>query len=127
MTPARSFARLWLLFTLLTLAYAACDLALNPWLRFEVGFSMKPDFTRLPELMHWGGRLYMNGAWWLLICNAVLLGGMGALGALTLWAVYRTLCSTISPGSMASPRSQTSPGPKGPETERPSVRISHIA
>ena len=115
MTPARSFARLWLLFTLLTLAYAACDLALNPWLRFEVGFSMKPDFTRLPELMHWGGRLYMNGAWWLLVCNAVLLGGMGALLALTLWAVYRGL------------RAATSPGPKGPETERPSVRISQSA
>jgi len=118
-TPARSFARLWLLFTLLTLAYAACDLALNPWLRFEVGFSMKPDFTRLPELMHWGGRLYMNGAWWLLVCNAVLLGGMGALLALTLWAVYRTLSSTRG--------ATTSPGPKGPETERPSVRISQSA
>ena len=87
MTSARSFARLWLLFTLLTLAYAACDLALNPWLRFEGGFSMRPDLTRLPDLLHWGGRLYINGAWWLLLCNAVLLGGMGALVALALWAL----------------------------------------
>lgn len=83
--------RLWLLFTLLTLAYAACDLALNPWLKMEVGFSMQPDLARLPELLHWGGRLFYNGAWWLLICNAVLLGGMAALIASALWAAYRAL------------------------------------
>ncbi|HEY6725327.1 MAG TPA: hypothetical protein VI197_14930 [Polyangiaceae bacterium] len=70
---------------------------------------MKPDFTRLPDLMHWGGRLYINGAWWLLVCNAVLLGGMGALVALAVWAVYRSL----------RPRSSAS--------ERPSVRISQSA
>lgn len=91
MTPARSFARLWLLFTLLTLAYAACDLALNPWIRLEVGFSMKPDLTRLPDLMHWGGRLYYNGAWWLLVCNAVALSGIAALLGCALRNLYRAL------------------------------------
>ena len=94
MTPARIFARLWLLFTLLTLAYAACDLALNPWLRLEPGFSMKPDLTRVPDLMHWGGRLYINGAWWLLVCNAVLLGGMAALLASALSSAYRIVRPT---------------------------------
>jgi len=108
-TPARSFARLWLLFTLLTLAYAVGDLALNPWLRFEGGFSMKPDFSRLPDLMHWGGRLYINGAWYLLVCNAVFIGGMVALAALTVLAVYRVV------------RRRT------PEVERPSVRVSQSA
>ncbi len=89
MTSARFFARLWLLFTLLTIAYAACDLALNPWLRLEVGFSMKPDLARLPDLVHWGGRLYNNGAWWLLLCNAVALGGMAALLGTVVKSVYR--------------------------------------
>ena len=91
MTPARSFARLWLLFTLLTLAYAAFDLAFNPWIRLEVGFSMKPDLTRLPDLMHWGGRLFYNGAWWLLVCNAVALSGIAALVASAVWNLYRAL------------------------------------
>ena len=109
MTPARSFARLWLLFTLLTLAYAACDLALNPWLQFEGGFSMKPDLTRLPDLLHWGGRLYINGAWYLLVCNAVFIGGMAALVALTVLAVYRAV------------------RPRNPEGARPSVRVSQSA
>ena len=106
MTPARFFARLWLLFSLLTLAYAACDFALNPWLRLEAGFSMRPDLARLPDLLHWGGRLYYNGAWWLLICNAVLLGGMGALVASALRALYRTI------------------RPLSPPSEPPSTRIS---
>lgn len=114
MTPARSFARLWLLFTLLTLAYAACDHALNPWLQFEGGFSMKPDFTRLPDLLHWGGRLYINGAWYLLACNAVFIGGMAALVALTVLAVYRAV---LFRGVR----------PRNPEGERPSVRISQSA
>ncbi len=91
MTSARFFARLWLSLSLLTLAYAACDFALNPWLRLEVGFSMKPDLARLPDLLHWGGRLYYNGAWWLLICNAVVLGGMGALVASSVRALYRAI------------------------------------
>lgn len=97
MTPARFFARLWLVFTLLTLAYAACDFALNPWLRLEVGFSMKPDLTRLPDLMHWGGRLYYNGAWWLLFCNAVLIGGMAALAGSALRALYRAIRPVEAP------------------------------
>ena len=109
MTPARSFARLWLLFTLLTLAYAACDLAFNPWLRLEVGFSMKPDFTRLPELLHWGGRLYINGAWWLLVCNAVFLGGLAALVAIAVRSIYRAV------------------RPLSPSSERPSMRASQGA
>lgn len=91
MTPARYFARLWLLFALLTLAYAACDLALNPWICHEVGFSMKPDLSRLPELMHWGGRLFYNGAWWLLVCNAIALSGIAALIVSALSNAYRGL------------------------------------
>lgn len=101
MTPARTFVRLWVLFSLLTLGYAACDFALNPWLQYEVGFSMQPDFSRIPELLHWGGRLYYNGAWYLLVCNALVLGGMGAVLAAGILAVYRRFQTAADPGPAA--------------------------
>lgn len=101
MTPARTFVRLWVLFSLLTLAYAACDFALNPWLSHEVGFSMQPDLSRLPELLHWGGRLYYNGAWYLLVCNALVLGGMGAVLAAGGLALYRRFQPAANPRQTA--------------------------
>ena len=101
MTPARTFVRLWVLFSLLTLAYAACDFALNPWLEHEVGFSMQPDFSRIPELLHWGGRLYYNGAWYLLVCNALALGGIGSLIAAGGVAAYRRWWAATDSGQAA--------------------------
>jgi hypothetical protein len=79
------------LFSLLTLVYAACDFEFNPTLRYEAGFSMRPDLSRIPELFHWGGRLYCNGAWTLLVSNALVLGGMGALIASGAISLYRRL------------------------------------
>ncbi|MGC4090282.1 MAG: hypothetical protein QM756_20870 [Polyangiaceae bacterium] len=87
MDSARSFVRLWLVLTLAVLLYAWLDLRYTPRLHVETRFSMRPDWEQLPDLMHWGGRLLNHRALSLLIGNAVVLGGMGALlgrGALRL-------------------------------------------
>ena len=76
---ARGFVRLWFLLALLILAYAWLDLRLNPRLYFETEFSMRPNLSQLPDLMHWGGRLLNHGAVSLLIGNALVLAGLGAL------------------------------------------------
>ncbi len=76
---ARSFVRLWLLLTLLVLAYAWFDLRLTPRLSAETQFSMRPDWSQLADLMHWGGRLLNHRALSLLVGNALMLGGLGAL------------------------------------------------
>jgi hypothetical protein len=75
------------LITLLILGYAWVDLELHPALLAEEQISMKPDWSQLPDLMHWGGRLLRHGAAPLLLGNAVVLGGMAALvgRALTRW------------------------------------------
>jgi hypothetical protein len=78
MSSVRSLIRLWIGFTLLIFGYAACDRMLNPWLRFEQSFSLEPDISRLPDLMHWGGRL-MHQHWMLFVCNAIVVGGLAAL------------------------------------------------
>jgi len=75
----RAFLRIWLICTALVLAYAYLDVRLNPWLTTETHFSMEPDLSRLPELLHWGGRLLSHRALGLLIGNAVVLGGLAAL------------------------------------------------
>lgn len=76
---ARGFVRLWLCLAVLILGYAWLDLRLNPRLLFETQFSMRPDLSQLPDLMHWGGRLLNHGAVSLLVGNAVVLAGMAAL------------------------------------------------
>jgi hypothetical protein len=76
---ARSFVRLWLVLTAGILFYAWLDLKLNPRLLMETQFSMRPDLDQLPDLMHWGGRLLNHRALSLLVGNAVVLGGIGAL------------------------------------------------
>ena len=69
---------------------------------------MRPDLARLPELVHWGGRLLSNGAWWLLGCNAVLIGGMAALVVSAVRAVYRAICPLSPP-----PESHSGPVSEG--------------
>lgn len=89
MTSVGSFMRLWALFALLTVGYALADYSLHPGLRHEVGFSMEFDPSRVLELVHWGGRLYLNGAWLLLVCNVLFLSGMVALAASSVLALWR--------------------------------------
>ena len=60
-------------------AYAYVDLRLHPWLEQETNFSMTPDLSQLPDLLHWGGRLLKEHAFVLLLGNAVVLGGLLAL------------------------------------------------
>jgi hypothetical protein len=79
MYSVRAFLSLWSVSTLAILGYAAADLGLHPALRRETNFSMQPDLSRLPELVHWGGRLVKEGHWSLLVSNAFLLGGLAAL------------------------------------------------
>jgi hypothetical protein len=75
----RAFLRIWLICTVVVLTYAYLDVRMNPWLTSETHFSMEPDLSRLPELMHWGGRLLCHRALGLLIGNALVLGGITAL------------------------------------------------
>ncbi len=79
MRSVRSFVLLWAACSVLIVAYAACDLSLNPTLKSESTFTMQPDVARLPELAHWGGRLLHHRALGLLFANAVVLGGFFAL------------------------------------------------
>jgi hypothetical protein len=79
----RSLLMAWAGFTLATVGYAYIDLALSPGLHVESGFSVTLDVARIGELWHWGGRLVREGALVLLVCNAVIVGGVLAL--LTLW------------------------------------------
>lgn len=106
MPSVRTFVRLWAGFAAVIVAYAAIDRALNPWLTTEHSFSMEPDLTKLPDLVHWGGRLWhLNLP--LLSLNAVLVGGLLSLAALS---VRRVLHS--------------GPTPKREETERISIFVT---
>lgn len=88
MPSVRFFVRLWAGFVVAIVAYAATDRALNPWLTTEHSFSMEPDLTRLPDLLHWGGRLWhLNLP--LLSFNAVLIGGLLSLVALSVFRYFR--------------------------------------
>lgn len=80
MDSVRSFLGLWLGLTALVIAYAVLDLHLHPELATEQNFSMTPDITRIGQLWHWGGRLMKESAHSLLVCNAVVVGGVLALG-----------------------------------------------
>jgi hypothetical protein len=75
----RGFFRIWIAVVLLLVVYSFVDLRLNPWLHRESYFSMRPDWSRLPDLMHWGGRLLRHGAVSLWITNALLISGAIAL------------------------------------------------
>jgi hypothetical protein len=76
---ARAFVLLWALLTALVIGYAFLDLWLSPALWSERSFSMEPDLSQIWEVRHWGGRLLRERAWGLLVCNALVLGGVGAL------------------------------------------------
>ena len=65
--------------TALVVGYAFLDLWLSPALWSERSFSMQPDFSQIWEVRHWGGRLLRERAWALLVCNALVLGGLSAL------------------------------------------------
>jgi hypothetical protein len=80
MQSAASFLRWWAGFTIALVAYAVGDLMLNPWLRSEHSYTLEPDITRLPELMHWGGRLLQQDHL-LLLANAIAVGGLLGLVA----------------------------------------------
>jgi hypothetical protein len=75
----RGFLRIWIVVALLLVVYSFVDLGLNPWLHGESHFSMRPDWSRLPDLVHWGGRLLRHGAVSLWIANALLISGAVAL------------------------------------------------
>ena len=97
MASVRSFVRLWMASVAVILAYAYVDLRLHPWLEQETHFSMTPDFSQLPDLLHWGGRLLKEHAFVLLLGNAVVLGGLIALGVTSmtrLWQRKRTFALT---------------------------------
>lgn len=61
------------------LTYAVLDLQANPWLHQESYFTVNPSLERLPDILHWGGRLLRHGAWPLLLANAIVLGGLIAV------------------------------------------------
>jgi hypothetical protein len=75
----RGFFRIWIVVAVLLVVYSFVDLRLNPWLHGESYFSMRPDWSRLPDLAHWGGRLLRHGAVSLWITNALLISGAIAL------------------------------------------------
>jgi hypothetical protein len=88
---ARRFVRLWLVLSVLVLIYAWLDLRLTPRLSHETEFTMNPDWQRLPDLLHWGGRLLNHGALSLLVGNAIVLSGAGALAVLGLLRFLRSV------------------------------------
>jgi hypothetical protein len=75
----RLFVRLWAIFAIVILVYAIVDLRLTPELWTESHFSMRPDLEQILELRHWGGRLLREGAFSMLVGNALALGGLLAL------------------------------------------------
>jgi hypothetical protein len=80
----KSFLRLWAFSAFCVFGYAVGDVLMNPWLKLETSFSLEPDWEQALDLVHWGGRLLTQGAWWLLLANAVVLGGLCALAGLGL-------------------------------------------
>lgn len=79
MISARRFVLLWGALTAAVIGYALLDLHLSPSLWHERYFSMQPDLTQIWDARHWGGRLVREGAWALLVPNALVLGGLVAL------------------------------------------------
>lgn len=106
MPSVRFFVRVWAGFAVAIVAYGAVDRALNPWLTTEHSFSMEPDLARLPDLVHWGGRLW-HLSLPLLSFNALLIGGLMSLFALSLLRFIR-------------PR----PAPRRDESQRVSIFVT---
>jgi hypothetical protein len=86
---ASGFLKAWLSATGIIVGYAWVDLRFNPHLSAETSFTLTPDFSRLPDLWDWGGRLLHHGALGLLVLNAVALGGIAALAVRGLAAAVR--------------------------------------
>ncbi len=78
MESVRSFLFVWLCFALAVVIYAFVDLQMNPWLHVEGTLTLEPDFARIGDLAHWGGRLLRANGHMLLFGNAVILGGVFA-------------------------------------------------
>ncbi len=81
MDSVRSFLLIWLCFAGAIVLYAFADLHFNPWLRVEGTLTLEPDFARIGDLAHWGGRLLRAHAPMLLLGNSVILGGLFAFAA----------------------------------------------
>jgi hypothetical protein len=95
MDSVRSYVGLWFGLTVCILGYAFLDLQHNPWLHEEHNFTMTPDLNQIWDLTHWGGRLLKEGAFGLLICNAILVAGILAL---VVSSVLRAVRTAASPG-----------------------------
>lgn len=83
----KTFLLFWFASVAGILTYAFIDLHSNPQLSTERNFTLQPDFSQLPDAMHWGGRLLHHQAWTLLLGNALFVGGLIALviGSLLQW------------------------------------------
>jgi len=107
MNSTRSFMRLWLGLTVVVLGYAAIDLWMHPWLGQETHFTMRPDFSQIGDLWHWGGRLLKEDAVMLLVANAVIIAGAFTLGVSALMRIGRRLKRAFEPEeSVSSPASE---------------------
>ena len=110
------FVKAWLVATVSIVGYAWLDLRTNPHLKFETGFTMTPDASRLADLWDWGGRLLHHGALGLLIANAVALGGILALlarGALAVIHRLRTHSDTPRVSIVPASVPTSVPPPRG--------------
>ena len=101
MFSVRLLLLLWVCTSLATLGYAYVDLRVTPGLLQERGFSIELDFTRVGELWHWGGRLLNEGAFGLLVFNAIIVGGFLSLIALWIAELARRILQSRN-GSPAS-------------------------
>jgi hypothetical protein len=88
MDSVRSFLLVWLCFAGAIVLYAFADLHFNPWLRVEGTLTLEPDFARIGDLAHWGGRLLRARAPMLLLGNSVILGGLFAFAAQAVIRVF---------------------------------------
>ena len=96
----------WAALTAVVIGYALLDLHLSPGLWTERHFSMQPDLSQLWEVRHWGGRLVREGAWALLLPNALVMGGMGAL---VIHAVARFIAKRRGQVEVEPPRNSLAP------------------
>lgn len=102
MFSVRSLLLLWVCTSLATLGYAYVDLRVTPGLLQERGFSIELDLTRVGELWHWGGRLLNEGAFGLLVFNAIIVGGFLSLLALWIAELARRVLHSRNNGAPSS-------------------------
>ncbi len=79
-TSVKKMLSLWAFCFASTLFWGFADLHRNPGLA-DGEVSLKPNFSQIGDLFHWGGRLVGNGRIGLFLVNAVLLSGAAALGS----------------------------------------------